>query len=174
MNRFASISFLIVALVVPTAIAQPQVPDAIKVPDGHKPVATLEAIGVQIYKAVKGKSGELEWEFELPLADLANTNGDKVGIHYHGPAWEAADGSNVFKPKDKLPSSAKAKKATDLPWLLVPVTSNDAKGGTFSKVVYIQRISTSGGMPPAEVPKRMGSRIAVPYTATYVFWSKAE
>src|SRR6266436_5347386 len=87
-------AFLIVALVVPVASAQPppvNLPDAIKVPKGHKQVATFEAKGVQIYEAVKGKGGDLEWKFEGPLAELSDGKGAKAGIHYHGPAWEAAD-----------------------------------------------------------------------------------
>jgi hypothetical protein len=58
---------------------------------------------------------------------------------------------------------------------LIPVKSDDvngAKPGTFSNVVYIQRIATSGGMAPAEAPKRLGSMIAAPYTAIYHFWEK--
>jgi hypothetical protein len=38
----------------------------------------------------------------------------------------------------------------------------DAKPGRFSKVVYIQRAFTSGGVKPKQAPKREGSRIAVP------------
>ena len=177
MNRSFKTAFLMVALMVPTAIAQPPlvaVPENIKVPDGHKLVATFGAKGVQVYVAVKGESGNLEWKFEGPLAELTDVMSNKAGIHYYGPAWEATDGSVVFKPKDKIPKSAQAKKPTDLPWLLLPVISDDAKMGTFSNVVYIQRLSTSGGMPPADLPKRVGSKIAVPYTATYTFWSKAK
>jgi hypothetical protein len=178
-NRSA-VAYLIIALVVPSATAQPmpvEVPAEIKVPGGHKLVAQFEAKGVQVYKAVNGKDGGLVWEFEGPLADLFDQKGKKVGIHYGGPAWEAGDGSKVVKPKDKKPKSVEAKNPTkDLPWLLVPVIADEPKDGkpeTLSRVVFIQRVSTSGGLPPKNAPKRRDSKIAVPYTAVYYFWANA-
>src|ERR1017187_8705004 len=142
MTRSTALASILLAFAASIAVAQQPVPEAIKVPDGHKLVATFEAKGVQVYEAVKGKASDLEWKFEGPLAELSDGKGKKAGIHYYGPAWEAADGSKVFKPEDKKPTSVKAEKPSDLPWLLVPVTSDDRKAGTLSKVVYIQRVST--------------------------------
>jgi hypothetical protein len=152
--------------------------DNIKVPDGHKLVAWYQAKGVQVYKAVPAKAGGFQWQFEEPLADLLDTDGGKAGIHYIGPSWEAADGSKVRKDdgKDPNPKSADAlKKDRDVPWLLIAVKADeakDAKPGIFTKVVYVQRVSTSGGVEPKELPKRAGAKIAVPYTAVYYFWAK--
>ncbi len=181
MNRVVKLSSLVAAIAVSVGFAQAQpmnVPEEIRVPAGHQLVCKMEAKGVQIYESVVGKNGALEWKFEGPLADLSDQAAGKLGIHYYGPSWEAVDGSKVKKDDDKKAKSVDApKKATDLPWLLVPVKSDDAanaKPGTLSNVVYVQRLSTSGGKAPAALPKRAGSKIAVPYTAEYYFWAKAE
>ena len=44
--------------------APPDVPKEIAVPAGHKVLLRAEAKGVQIYKAVAGKSGGFEWVLE--------------------------------------------------------------------------------------------------------------
>src|SRR5262249_45033758 len=128
-----------------------------------------------VYKAVAAKDGGFEWQFDEPLAHLSDGEGKRAGLHYRGPAWEAADGSKVVKKKEKDPKSADApNKETDVPWLLISVKAEDAKDGklgTLSKVVYVQRVATSGGVKPKEPPKHADSRIGVPYTATYYFWA---
>jgi hypothetical protein len=179
--RITTLASILLVLEASIAAAQPKtvkIPAAIKVPDGHKLIAKCEAQGVQIYKAVAGKGGVLEWVFEGPLADLSEAGPGKAGIHYYGPAWEAADGSKVVKDDDKKVQSAEAPNPTrDLPWLLVPVKADDlkdAKPGRFSKVVYVQRVATSGGRAPKEPLNRAGSKIAVPYKAVYYFWAKGE
>ena len=179
MIRVIMLAAILFGFVTPAALAQkkkPEIPAAIKVPDGHRLVDECEAKGVQIYKAVVGKDGKPEWAFEGPLADLSGAEPGKAGIHYQGPAWEAFDGSKVVKDEGrKLESADAPNPKRDLPWLLVPVKADDlkdAKPGRFSKVVYVQRVATSGGLKPKQSPKREGSRIAVPYTATYYFWAK--
>ena len=86
------------------SLAQPTVPDVpkeIAVPPGHKLLFKVEGKGVQIYKAVAGKSGTPEWVLEAPLADLFECEGGKAGCHYDNPpSWEAADGSKVVKSGD--------------------------------------------------------------------------
>jgi hypothetical protein len=63
---------------------------------------------------------------------------------------------------------------TDIPWLLVKVKAVDGKPGAFAGVVYVQRIATSGGKAPTTPPVRAGTKIGVPYTATYHLWTRAE
>ncbi|QJW95071.1 DUF3455 domain-containing protein [Frigoriglobus tundricola] len=158
----------------------PAVPKEIAVPAGYARVLTLHAKGVQIYKSVAGKDGKLKWELEAPLADLADDKGARVGHHFGAPtlgvpAWEANDGSRLVRDKAEDVKSAPAKKPeTDIPWLLVRVKSDDGSPGVLAKAVYVQRIQTEGGKAPADAPKRADTRIGVPYTATYVFYARAE
>ena len=117
-----------------TSLAQPTVPDApkeITVPPGHKLLIKVEGKGVQIYKAVEGKSGTPEWVLEAPLADLFECKGGKAGCHYDNPpSWEAADGSKVVKSGDAKSAPAPNPKE-DIPWLLVKVKAEEGKAGDF-------------------------------------------
>ncbi len=111
---------------------------------------------------------------EAPLADLFECKGGKAGCH-HGnpPSWEAADGSKVVKSGDAKSAPAPNPKE-DIPWLLVKVKAEEGKAGTFSPAVYIQRLQTEGGKAPAELPKRVGTKVGVAYKAVYYFYGKAE
>jgi hypothetical protein len=176
--RIAPVLAALVAIFLPIASAaqpaDPDVPKEIAVPAGYKLLLKVEAKGVQIYKSVEGKSGKLEWALEAPLADLSR-KGEKAGWHYEGPSWEASDGSKVVRDKAAEVKSAPAPNPTeDIPWLLVKVIAEQDKHGTFSPVVYIQRLQTQGGKAPAELPKRVGTKRGVTYQAVYYFYRKAE
>lgn len=132
--------------------ADPEVPKEIAVPAGHKLLFKVEAKGVQIYKAVEGKSGKLEWVLEAPLADLLDGKGGKAGWHYEGPSWEAADGSKVVRDKAEAVKSAPAPNPkSDIPWLLLKVKAEEGKAGVFSPALYIQRLQTAGGKAPGRL-----------------------
>jgi hypothetical protein len=153
----------------------PDVPKEVKVPPGHKLLFNLEAKGVQMYKAVE-KSGNLEWELEAPLADLFDAKGGKAGCHYEGPSWEAVDGSKVVVHDKKVDvKSVKAPKPEqNIDWLLLKVKPAEGKEGELGPVVYIQRLHTEGGKPPAELPKRVGTKVGVNYKAIYYFYGEAK
>ena len=178
MNRHPATPFLIVVMLLPAvSLAEPTAPDVpneIAVPAGHQLLFKVQAKGVQIYKAVEGKSGKPEWVLEAPLADLFDEKGGKAGRHYDNPpSWEAADGSKVVKSGD--PKSAPAPNPKeDIPWLLVKVKAEEGNNGTFSHAVYIQRLQTGGGKAPTELPKRVGTKVGVAYKAVYYFYGKAE
>ncbi len=174
--RFGALLAAIGTILIPeVSLAElpvPDLPKQIAVPAGHQLLFQLEGKGVQIYKAVEGKSGALGWEFEAPLADLFGAAGSKEGRHYNNPpAWEAADGSKVVK-LDAKPAPA-PNPTKDIPWLLVKVKAEEGKTGTFSPVAYIQRLQTEGGKAPAEIPKRVGTKVGVAYKAVYYFYGKA-
>jgi hypothetical protein len=181
MTRLLEGAVLFVALVSARATADeaPTVPKEIAVPAGHTAVLTVQAKGVQIYKSVEGKDGKPEWVLDSPLAELTSAKGEKVGSHFGGPtfggpAWEAADGSRLVRDKAEDVKSAPAPKPdSDIPWLLVRVASDDKKPGMLARVVYIQRVLTEGGKPPAGAPRRLDTRVGVPYKATYVFFAPA-
>jgi hypothetical protein len=153
----------------------PDVPQQIAVPPGHKLLFKLEARGVQIYQAVEGNAGKLEWVLEAPLANLVDDQGAKAGLHYDGPSWEAADGSKVVRDKVEDVKSAPAPKPNeDIPWLLIKVKADKGKDGTLSPTAYIQRLQTSGGKAPTELPRRVGSKVGVAYKAVYCFYGQAK
>ncbi|MBP3959601.1 DUF3455 domain-containing protein [Gemmata sp. G18] len=156
-----------------TGAEVPEVPKEIAAPAGHKDVLAVRAKGVQIYKSVADKDGKLVWVLDGPLAELTDVKGARVGCHFEGPSWETADGSRLVRDESEKPKSV-AKGAADIPWLLIRVKSDDAKPGALTKVAYVQRIETSGGKAPAEAPKRVGTKVGVPYEAKYVFFAPTE
>jgi hypothetical protein len=145
------------------------IPKEIALPDGYVPVASFEAKGDQLYKA-ETKGGKLIWVLEAPKATLY-AKGKKVGTHYAGPTWEADDGSKIVRDKAVEVKSAPS---ADIPLLRVGVKAAKGKAGVLSKVAYVHRLNTRGGAAPKEAPKSIDSKVAVPYTATYVFYAKKE
>ena len=155
--------------------SEPAVPSALRVPPGHKLLIRAEAKGVQIYKSVAGTDQTLGWVLEAPLADLFSREGQKVGYHYAGPSWEAADGSTVARDQAQAVQIAAAPNTQDdIPWLLIKVQAVGDTEGTFTKVVYIQRVDTQGGKAPAEAPRRAGTQVGVAYRATYYFYGRTD
>jgi hypothetical protein len=143
-------------------------------PAGYKVLFTATARGVQIYTSVAEAGGPAKWVLEAPLARLTDGH-DKLAVyHYAGPSWEAPDGSKVVRDPATPVTTVPAPDATaDIPWLLVKVTADPA-AGALSKVGFVQRIATHGGSAPATPPVRPGTKIGVPYTATYAFLVKGE
>jgi hypothetical protein len=179
MRRFVGVAFLVVVMRWPWASpgepVRPEVPTEIAVPPGHKLLAKLQAKGVQVYKAVAAKSGQLAWAFEAPLADLVDGQGGKAGYHYEGPTWEAIDGSMVIWDKaEKINAVQAPNSKEDIPWLLIKVKAAGGKAGAFSPVVFVQRLQTAGGKSPVDAPQRAGTKIGVVYRADYYFYCKAE
>jgi hypothetical protein len=154
----------------PTAI---QVPQSLRPPAGQ--VAFLEALatGVQIYEcaAKPDQPSTYEWAFRAPEAVLSDRSGRALGKHYAGPTWESPDGTAVVgevTARDPGPDK------TAIPWLLMSAKSVSGEGG-FAATQTIQRVSTVGGLPPAEpCTAANASQVArVPYTATYYFYRAA-
>src|SRR2546426_12770848 len=125
---------MIERLILPLALlvagcAGPQAPmSAVKVPDQLKPGANeslamiIAAKGVQIYecRAKKDQAGAYEWAFVAPEADLFDERGNKIGRHYAGPHWEAADGSKIV---GTVKERADAPSPNAIPWLLLAAKS---------------------------------------------------
>ena len=151
-------------------VPPPQVPDILKVPDGHKVILKALGKGVQIYgcKATAADPGKFEWSFKAPEADLTNKHGKKIAKHYKGPTWEANDGSKVVgEKKTEIP----APRPGAVPWLLLEAKSNEGTG-TFARVTYIQRVDTEGGVAPAAGcdQAHVNTEARVAYSANYYFY----
>jgi hypothetical protein len=167
----AAAVFLFLAGAGPSIAAEP-VPAELQ-PAGYQLLFKAKAKGVQIYTAT-ADGGALKWVLEAPLARLAGKRGKLVIHHYAGPSWEADDGSKLVRDKDTKVISAPAPDAeADIPWLLVKVNADPAPG-VLSKIGFVQRIATKGGVAPATPPVRADTKIGVPYSATYAFYGKSE
>jgi hypothetical protein len=129
----------------------------------------VPAKGVQVYECRASKAGAYEWAFVAPDAELFDTTGKRIGRHYAGPHWEAADGSKVVA---KLIERADAPRTGDIPWLLLGAKSVGPEG-SFSKVSSIQRVNTVGGVAPKAgcSAGNAGTPARIPYTADYYFFT---
>jgi hypothetical protein len=142
----------------------PQKP-TVAVPERLRPAQetlamVVPARGVQIYECRAG-----QWAFVAPDADLFDANGKRIGRHYAGPHWEAADGSKVV---GATKARADAPAANAVPWLLLS-TKSVGPEGAFSKVTSIQRVATTGGLAPKSACAQAGERVRIDYTADYYF-----
>jgi hypothetical protein len=135
--------------------------DPIRVDDPKlKVVAVMRGVGAQVYMC--GTDGN--YTLREPVATLSGRGGTTV-IHGKGPFWASSDGSRV---DGSGPVSAPSPDPThNIPWLKVIGTSVDKAPGVFGDVKFIQRLDTRGGVAPA---KCSTPTLAVPYSATYVFW----
>ena len=165
MKRITIVSSIVLAGCASTAV---QVPATLQPGAGESLALVVPAKGVQIYECrqVKG-DGALTWAFVAPDAELFDQAGKKIGTHYAGPHWEAADGSKVVA---SVKARADAPQAGAIPWLLLSAKSVGGQGA-FSKVTSIQRVSTVGGIAPAGACSQPGERASVRYSADYYFFT---
>ncbi|MFB4394573.1 MULTISPECIES: DUF3455 domain-containing protein [unclassified Pseudomonas] len=147
------------------------VPDAVKVPEGHK--VMLETVGVgEITYECRDKpnaAGQTEWTFVGPKAVLNDRSGKAVGSYFGPPAtWQAKDGSKVTGAQLAVAPAGTG----DIPFQLVK--ANPAEGqGAMNGVAYIQRLATKGGVAPASpcTTATKGKQEVVKYQADYIFWA---
>ena len=136
---------------------------SIAVEEGNKLAFHVYAKGVQIYKW-----NGTAWAFVGPEALLfaeENYFGE-VGNHGVGPHWTSKSGSRV-KAARVLNTGCRPD-PNAIEWLLLKMTETSGSG-IFSKVTYIQRTNTTGGMAPTEAGTLNEIR-EVPYTAEYYFY----
>lgn len=146
------------------------VPDKLKPGSNEMLSLVVPARGVQIYecRVRKDQPGTHEWAFVAPEAELFDTQGKRIGKHYAGPHWEAADGSKIV---GTVKERADAPAADAIPWLLLTAKSTGAQG-SFSKVTSIQRVNTVSGVAPKAgcTSASIGATARVNYTADYYFF----
>ena len=159
MKHISIVSSIVLAGCASTTV---QVPEKLQPGAGESLALVVPAKGVQIYECRTDK-----WVFVAPEADLFDRSGKKIGRHYAGPHWEAADGSKIVA---SLKERADAPAAGDIPWLLLSAKSVGGEG-SFSKVTSIQRVATVGGVAPEGACNRPGDRASVRYAADYYFFT---
>ena len=112
-----------------------QVPDKLK-PANESLSMIVPAKGDQIYECREAK-----WVFVAPEADLFDGAGKKIGKHYAGPHWEAADGSRIV---GAVKERADAPAAGAIPWLLLSAKS-------------VGPLMVAGGFAPGICPSPPGA-----------------
>ncbi len=152
-------------------IPRPKVPENLSPPPTEAVLLKALGRGKQIYvcQASPENAAKFEWVLEKPQADLLDEHLNRIGKHYEGPTWEAADGSKVT---GEVQQRAKAPRPGAVPWLLLRAKENRG-AGRFARVAYIQRVNTIGGMAPAGGCDRShaGNDVAIDYQADYYFYS---
>jgi Protein of unknown function (DUF3455) len=157
---------------VPTMESAPDVPDAIAVPAGLEPVLFVHAKGSQIYTCQAGADGKFAWTLKGPDAELTDRKDKVIGTHSAGPTWKLKDGSEVT---GKAAAHVDSLDSDSIPWLLVNVVSNAAKG-QLAKVTTIQRVHTHGGKPgndPCDESHK-DAETKSEYRADYYFFAPAK
>lgn len=153
-----------------TAYSQASLPDAVKVPAGHKVAMETVGSGDITYECrVKASvAGQFEWVFVGPDAKLWDRAGKQVGKYYGPPAtWESMDGSKLTATQVAVAPNGSA----NIPYQLVK--ANPATGaGAMQGVSYIQRVATVGGTAPAAAcgATALGQKQVVKYQADYIFY----
>jgi len=150
----------------------PELPDqcsSIKVEEGNKLAFHAYAKGVQIYK---WNLVTQQWDLVAPQAGLfaEDSYHGEIGTHYVGPKWESKSGSLV--EARRVLGTGCTPDPTAIAWLLLKQIRTEGNG-IFSKVTFIQRVNTVGGLPPSTQGEFDGQIKESAYTAEYYFY-KAE
>jgi hypothetical protein len=142
----------------------PEVPADIAVETGNKVHFHGFGVGVQIY-TWDGAS----WGKAVPQATLFDEEGNIVANHFAGPTWESNSGSRVV---GAVVPPAVTVQTNAIPWLLLHAVSNSG-AGIFARITFIQRVNTTGGLPPSVAGTVIGQVARIPYTADYFFYRKS-
>lgn len=152
----------------------PNVPPELEVPAGNQVTFSAPAKGVQIYECATDASGTPAWTLHAPRAELFDAAGNQVAVHFGGvdkglpagPYWQANDGSRVHGA-----NPVSVANPGSIP--LLRLEAADTSGtGIFSKVTFIQRLDTTGGVSPTGAC-RAGDTQEIAYTAKYYFYAKS-
>lgn len=156
-------------------LAIPFAVDLNNLPGGSTRLATYFARGVQKYKA-QPKAGTnpvtYEWVFMAPEASLFDISNKKIGTHGAGPFWELSPGDSIFGQHFAPARTAPSPGGNSIDWLLLQPKAGKTPTGFFAHVAYIQRIATTGGKAPAQLPLHANETANSNYTAIYRFSKK--
>jgi hypothetical protein len=116
--------------------------------------------------------------FVAPEANLNDCSGRLLVHHFASdggpgfPEWQTADGTYVVG--QKVSSMTPDGGAASVPWLLIKGLSHGGTG-PLSRVTYIQRLNTEGGVTPrdpCQAAENFGATKKVPYEADYYFYGE--
>jgi Protein of unknown function (DUF3455) len=157
-------AYLSMRLIAPSAAAE--IPEKIAA-HGETLIATVHAIGAQVYECKANPDGKPTWQFREPVATLV-IDGKTVGHHFAGPVWLMADGSAVSA---KVSAQSPGSTTNDIPLLRLDVAARQGSG-LLSGVTTVQRLNTHGGRADAACDSP-GTFLSAPYSADYAFYKKS-
>jgi hypothetical protein len=158
--------------------APPPPPDLSRIPDTLRadPAARLDDVltarGQSIYECRRDGAVRIWWR-EGELATLVDAQRRSVGTVTPGEHFIAYDDSSVSTRRDAVAQVT----ANTLVWTRLIAKDTGRRGartienGRFARTSVVQRIDTSGGLPPDALCEREGGTLLVPYSATYLFYS---
>jgi len=158
----------------PSSLTKPTVPSDIEVAASAVLVAAYAAEGTQTYTCQAtgtGSTATYAWSTaSVPSATLYGATCAIAGTHYAGPHWKANDGSIILGAKVR---SAPSSTAGSIAQLILSATVDAGTSGIFTPVTAVQRLNTVGGIAPGTGcdAAHVSETVAVPYTATYYFYS---
>jgi len=156
----------------PQSFSQASLPEAVKVPAGHRVAMETVGVGEITYecRAKPNAAGAHEWTFVGPMATLNDRSGKAVGKYWGPPAtWESMDGSKLTGSQVAVAPAEPG----SIPLQLVK--ANPAAGnGAMTGVTYIQRVATRGGVAPQSAcgADTLGRKEVVRYQADYIFYKQ--
>ncbi|MDP2450807.1 MAG: DUF3455 domain-containing protein [Polaromonas sp.] len=149
---------------------QHDLPEAVRVPEGHQAVLEATSNGRLLYEcqAVKRAPYEYEWLLRNASVDLTDTYGGAI-MHKPGAraSWVHRDGSSVMAREfSEVPNGS-----SNLPLQRYNAHSSGVPGALHN-ITYVQRLRTVGGWVSTTpcTSAQLGMRKTIPYEADYIFW----
>lgn len=158
----------------PGSLTKPTVPTDIQVADSAVLVAAYAAEGTQTYTCQAtgtGSGATYAWSTaSVPSANLYGADCTIAATHYAGPHWKANDGSIILGTKVRSVASSTA---ASVPQLILSAAVDGGTTGILTPVTAVQRLDTVAGVAPSTGcdAAHVNGTVAVPYTATYYFYS---
>jgi hypothetical protein len=159
----------------PTAQIPPAndtLPDALRATPNEVLQDVLTAVGDTTYTC-RRKGDALSWVETGSDATLVDPARRSVGTVAPGRYFVGYDGSYVVGRV----AGEEVVAANALPWqrLVARFNAGERRGeGRFARTSSVQRVQTTGGMPPDPACAQEGVSLFVPYSATYLFYRNAE
>jgi len=179
-------------------ITVPGVPDNLNVDEGNEVFLVGHGVGTQNYVCTTSTTSASGFAFSLftPEATLFNGEGKQLITHFFSPngdptvkppeagtirvTWEdSRDSSRVWAMLLEQSTNEQFVQKDAVAWLKLQTVGVDAGttgSGRLTKVTFIQRLNTAGGLAPksgCSTFEDLGRRAFVPYTADYFFYKKS-
>ena len=178
-------------------ITVPPVPGNLNVDEGNEVFLVGHGVGTQNYVCLPSTASASGFAFSLftPEATLFNNEGKQLITHFFSPnsdptvkppeagtirvTWEdSRDSSRVWAMLLQQSTEAPFVQKDAVAWLKLGTVGVDVGpigSGRLTKVTFIQRLNTAGGLAPKEgcsTAQDLGRKAFVPYSADYFFYKK--